>query len=49
MSAGTKMKNYTHSGQFEYLIIDEGCQATELASLIPYRLHPEKVIIVGDQ
>lgn len=35
--------------QIEYLIVDEACQSTEPSTLIPFRLQPKKVILVGDQ
>ncbi|MBK8156666.1 MAG: hypothetical protein IPK55_12040 [Streptococcus sp.] len=31
------------------MIIDEACQAVELASLIPFGHNPDRVILVGDQ
>jgi len=34
--------------RYSYLIIDEACQAVELASLIPFGHNPEWVILVGD-
>lgn len=34
---------------FDYLIIDEACQCTEPATLIPFQLCPKRVILVGDQ
>jgi superfamily I DNA and/or RNA helicase len=36
-------------GSFEYLIVDEACQSTEMQTLIPLRLAPSRVILVGDQ
>ena len=35
--------------QVDYLIIDEACQAIEMATLIPFELAPKRVILVGDQ
>lgn len=34
---------------FDYLIVDEACQCTEPATLIPFQLCPKRVILVGDQ
>lgn len=39
----------TFKNYFEYLIIDEACQSTEPSTLIPFRLAPKRVILVGDQ
>lgn len=33
---------------FEYVVIDEACQATELTSLIPLQHHARKVVLIGD-
>ncbi len=33
---------------FDYVIIDEATQATEISSLIPLIFNPKKVIFVGD-
>lgn len=35
--------------QFEYLIVDEACQSTEPSTMIPFRLCPKRIILVGDQ
>lgn len=35
--------------KFDYLIVDEACQSTELETLIALQLNPEKVILVGDE
>jgi senataxin len=35
--------------QVDYLIVDEACQCIEPASLIPFELGPNRVILVGDQ
>lgn len=32
----------------DFLIIDEACQSTETSCLIPFRLRPKHVILVGD-
>ncbi|KAF7684672.1 hypothetical protein TCON_0137 [Astathelohania contejeani] len=33
---------------FDVLIIDEACQAAEISTLIPLKLNPKKIILVGD-
>jgi senataxin len=33
---------------FEYVIIDEACQAVELTALIPLQYHARKVVLIGD-
>lgn len=33
---------------FSTLIIDEACQATEVSTLIPLLLNPEKCVLIGD-
>jgi senataxin len=33
----------------DYLIVDEACQSIEPATLIPFQLNPQRVILVGDQ
>ena len=35
-------------GEVDWLIVDEACQATEPATLIPFGLEPTRVILVGD-
>tara|TARA_B110000285_G_C15072258_1_gene588651 strand:+ start:428 stop:1432 length:1005 start_codon:yes stop_codon:yes gene_type:complete len=47
MAGSTKLD--TFANQFEYLIVDEACQSTEPSTLIPFRLCPKRVILVGDQ
>ena len=42
-------KVFTMGFKYSYLIIDEACQAVELATLIPFGHNPEWVILVGDQ
>jgi superfamily I DNA and/or RNA helicase len=34
---------------YDYLLIDEACQAVELSTLIPFGLNPKRVIMVGDE
>lgn len=36
-------------GEFEYLIVDEACQAIEMSTLIPFALGAKRVVLVGDQ
>ena len=48
MSA-SEMVEFVQKGEFEYLIVDEACQAVELTNLIPFMHNPKKVILVGDQ
>lgn len=36
-------------GTFDYLIVDEACQAIEMSTMIPLALDPKRVILVGDQ
>lgn len=36
------------SRNFEYVIIDECCQSTELRALIPLRYNAKKVVLIGD-
>jgi len=33
---------------FEYVVIDEACQAVELTALIPLQYHARKVVLIGD-
>ncbi|KAI5170015.1 hypothetical protein PAEPH01_1176 [Pancytospora epiphaga] len=40
--------SYTTGIKFEYLIVDEACQATEPSTLIPMKYNFSKVILVGD-
>ena len=47
MAGSAKLDTFKNS--FEYLIVDEACQSTELQTLIPFRLAPKRVILVGDQ
>lgn len=35
-------------GEVDCLIVDEACQATEPATLIPFALEPKRAILVGD-
>jgi superfamily I DNA and/or RNA helicase len=46
MAGSSKLDPFVNS--FEYLIVDEACQSTEPSTLIPFRLAPKRVILVGD-
>jgi len=46
MAGSAKLDSFVNS--FEYLIVDEACQSTEMQTLIPMRLAPKRVILVGD-
>jgi superfamily I DNA and/or RNA helicase len=35
-------------GTFDYLIIDEATQSTEISTLIPINLEPAKMVLIGD-
>lgn len=39
---------YTNGMSISYLIVDEACQATELAMLVPLKYNPQKIIMIGD-
>ncbi|KAI4290958.1 hypothetical protein PAPHI01_0232 [Pancytospora philotis] len=39
---------YTNGLNFTHLIVDEACQATELAALIPLKYNLRKIILIGD-
>ena len=41
--------DYLNPGDVEFLIVDEACQAVELANLIPFEHRPQRAILVGDQ
>jgi superfamily I DNA and/or RNA helicase len=45
MTGGKKFEGL----EFDYLIVDEACQSTELETLIALQHNPDKVILVGDQ
>lgn len=45
--AGSKELDYL-IGNCDFVVIDEACQSLELSSLIPFRLNPSVVIMVGD-
>lgn len=47
MAGSAKLDSFKNA--FEYLIVDEACQSTEMQTLIPFRLAPKRVILVGDQ
>jgi senataxin len=47
MSGIDKLEGF--KGDFEYLIVDEACQAIEPACLVPFGLEPKRIILVGDQ
>ena len=47
MAGSAKLDSFVDA--FEYLIVDEACQSTEMQTLIPLRLAPKRVILVGDQ
>lgn len=49
MSASDMLVDFVKKGEFDYLIVDEACQAVELTTLIPFMHEPNKVILVGDQ
>ena len=34
--------------RIDYLIVDEACYCSELTSLSPFTLNPERVVFVGD-
>lgn len=40
--------NYVQGLSFDYLIIDEACQATELSAIIPFKYDFRKIIMIGD-
>jgi superfamily I DNA and/or RNA helicase len=48
MSASDMLVDFVKKGEFDYLIVDEACQAVELTTLIPFMHEPNKVILVGD-
>lgn len=44
-SAGSENLNIQN---FDLLIIDEACQATEISTIIPFKFNPNKIIMIGD-
>ena len=41
-------ENKSKTSEFDVVIIDEACQASEQASLIPLKYNPQVVVLVGD-
>lgn len=46
---GLPLLQETCDNKISYLIVDEACQITEPACLMPFRWNPKRVILVGDQ
>ena len=46
---GLPLLQETCENKISYLIVDEACQVTEPACLMPFRWNPKRVILVGDQ
>ena len=47
--SSSEIMSCVKENHFEYLIVDEACQAVELTCLIPFMHEPSKIIMVWDQ